>query len=429
MRDYILYLSQFLSILGSLWWLWLAIFLYKPAKYLWLWAGRDLKYYDPIKWVILEVKIPAEVEKTPKAMENFFHTIWNMYDPPANVRDYWVSTRWMEYYTFDIVGSSGEIHFYIRMPEVRRTVLESAIYGEYPDAQVVEAQDYVYKFGKDLPNEDYDIWASDLQLTRSDTFPIRTYNYWETELTREEKKVDPLAGLFEIYSNLKEGEEVWIQIKAAPVTDDEHPYLEESKKLVNKLMKRPEEKKMGILDPLSLSKVPGDIWKVLVEGQPIPSHLEEQGPEKLDLGLMRLSPGEAEAVRATEENLGKYMYETNLRFIYVAKREIFSPARGVAAIMGAFTQFSTVNLNGFKPDKTKTKVLPWFFEDRRLFVRKKKNFRYYSKRMWPWHRKPYVFSTAELATIYHFPGKTVAPSSAAPRVEIKKGGPPPVLPA
>jgi len=314
------------------------------------------------------------------------------------------------------------------VPEVRRTVLESAIYGEYPNAQIEEVEDYVYAFGKDLPNEDYDTWASDMQLIKPDTFPIRTYDYWETELTREEKKIDPLAGLFEIYSNLKEGEEVWVQLRIAPVTDDEHPYLEESKKLINELMRRPKEEKPGILGPLSFSKVPSDIWTVLMEGKPIPTHLKEKMPEGLDIGLMKLSPGEAEVLKLTEGNLGKYVYEGNLRFIYVAKREVYSPGRGVAAIMGAFTQFSTANLNGFKPDKTKTKVVPWFFEERRMYVRKKKNFRYYAKRMWPWHRKPYIFSTAEIATMYHFPGRAVAPSAAALRVEIKKGGPPPTLP-
>ncbi|PIU42548.1 MAG: hypothetical protein CO034_02455 [Parcubacteria group bacterium CG_4_9_14_0_2_um_filter_35_11] len=428
MSDLILYFSQFLRILLSLWWLWLAILLFKPTKYLWLWAARETKFYDRIKWVLLEIKIPAEVEKTPKAMENVFHAIWNMYDPPANIRDYWIDGKWMEYYSLEIVGKRGEIHFYIRVPEVRRTVLESAIYGEYPNAQIEEVEDYVYAFGKDLPNEDYDTWASDMQLIKPDTFPIRTYDYWETELTREEKKIDPLAGLFEIYSNLKEGEEVWVQLRIAPVTDDEHPYLEESKKLINELMRRPKEEKPGILGPLSFSKVPSDIWTVLMEGKPIPTHLKEKMPEGLDIGLMKLSPGEAEVLKLTEGNLGKYVYEGNLRFIYVAKREVYSPGRGVAAIMGAFTQFSTANLNGFKPDKTKTKVVPWFFEERRMYVRKKKNFRYYAKRMWPWHRKPYIFSTAEIATMYHFPGRAVAPSAAALRVEIKKGGPPPTLP-
>lgn len=377
---------------------------------------------------MFEIKIPEEVTKTPKAMENVLHAIWNMYDPPTNIRQYWIEGKWMEYYSFEIVGRKGEIHFYIRTPEKRKDVARSAIYGEYPDAEIKEVQDYVYKF-KEIPNEDYDLWGADMMLLRPDPYPIRTHEYWETQVVREEKKVDPLAALFEVFGNLKEGEEVWVQIKACPLTDDEHPYLEETKKLVNKLMKRPEEKKPGLLEPLALSRIPADIWKVLIEGKPIPPVIEEEVPPRLiELGLMKLTPGEAEVLRAIEENTGKYVYEMNLRFLYVAKREVFSPARGVAAICGAFNQFNTVNLNGFKPDKTKTMVTPWFFEKRRLYVRKRKNFRYYAKRMWPWHRKPYIFSITELATIFHFPGKAVAPSAAVPRAEVRKGGPPPAIP-
>lgn len=378
---------------------------------------------------MLEVKIPEEVEKTPKAMENVFYTIWAMYDPPANIRDYWIDGKWLEYYSFEIVGKRGEIHFYIRIPAARKEVLEAAIYGEYPEAEIKKVEDYVFKFGKDLPNEDYDLWGADMQLLKPDTYPIRTWDYWETEMTREAKKIDPLAGLFEVFGNLREGEEVWVQIRATPLTDDEHPYLKEAKRLIDKIMKRPEEKKPGILEPLALKRIPSDIFKVIVEGRPIPPVLEEERPpEWIDVGLMKLSPGEVEVLRSMEENMGKYVYEGNLRWLYVAKRDVFSPPRGVAAICGAYAQFCTINLNGLKPDKTKTKVAPWFFEARRLYVRKRKIFRHYADRRWPWHRKPYIFSTAELATLYHFPGRAVAPAAAVRRVEVRKGAPPPTLP-
>ncbi|MDD5433031.1 MAG: hypothetical protein PHO70_08670, partial [Candidatus Omnitrophica bacterium] len=39
-----------------------------------------------------------------------------------------------------------------------------------------------------------------------------------------------------------------------------------------------------------------------------------------------------------------------------------------------------------------------------------------------------AFSTEELATIYHFPGKDAVPSSALERLEMKKGAPPSTLP-
>lgn len=429
MSEVYFYLFNFFDILLSLWWLWLTVFLALTAKYFWIWGSRDVKFYTPIKWALLEIKIPEEVEKTPKAMENVFHTLWALYDPPSNIREFWMNGKWLNYYSCEIVGKEGEVHLYLRIPKIGKEAIRAAIYGEYPNAEIEEVDDYVLDFGKKIPNEDYDLWGCDFKLKKPDMYPLRTYEYWEAETTHEEKKIDPLAGLFEILGTLNKEEEVWIQIKICPLTDDEHPYIEESRKMIDKTMKRPEETKPSLLAPLGVKKIPSDMWDVVIEGKPIPPVEEEkEKPSIMDLGLMRLSPGEAESLKITEENLGKYVYEGNIRFLYIAKREILNKAKGVAGVCGAFTQFSTEDLNGLKPDATKTKVMPWFFEKRKLFLRKRKLFRHYIKRKWPWHRKPYIFSTAELATLFHFPGKTVAPSAAAPRVEIKKGGAPPTLP-
>lgn len=422
-----LFLSQFLNLFLSLWWLWLSILLYFPAKYFYLFAKND-QWLGTIKWKILEIKIPPEVSKTPKAMENVFHSMWSMYDPPSNIKDYWIDGKGLLFYSLEIVGKRDEVHFYIRTPESHSQLVKSAIWAEYPEAEIEEVKDYVDKFGNNIPDEKYNLWGADLKLVKPDVYPIRTYEYWESENTKEEKRLDPLTTLFEAFGNLEEDEEVWVQIKIAPITDEDHPYVEESKKIINKIMRRPEEKTPGILEPLQLSKIPSDIWTVLIEGKPIPPLGEEKLPSGLDVGLMKLSPGEAEILRAIETNLGKYVYEGNLRFLYISNRKIYSPPRGVASTMAAFNQFATVNLNAFTPDKTKTKVTPWFFEDRRLYMKRRKIFRYHTKRLWPWHRKPYVFSTAELATIYHFPGRTSVPAISVPRAELKKGETPPNLP-
>jgi len=427
MSDLTLYLYQFLQLLLSLWWLWLAIFLYRPAKYFWLWERRE-SWESSIKFELLEIKIPEEVTKTPKAMENVLHSMWALYDPPANIRDYWIDGKHLIYFSLEIVGKKDEIHFYIRTPKTFRHVVENAIYGEYPDAEIQEVDDYVYNLGKALPNEKYDTWGTDMGNPMPSAYPIRTHEYWETEMTKEEKKIDPLAALFECFGNLKEEEEIWVQIKTLPITDQWHKYIEDGKDIVNKIMQRPEEKKTGILDPLHLSKIPGDIWNILVRGEEIPERQIEEKEERVDFGIMRLSPGETEIIKAIEDKLSKYVYEGNVRSLYISRRDIYLPARGAGSICGAFNQFSTNNLNGFKPDETKTKVAPWFFEARRLFLKKQKIFRFYSNRMWPWHRKPYIYSISEIATIFHFPGKTVSPAAAAPRVEFKKTKAPPVLP-
>lgn len=376
---------------------------------------------------MLEIKIPEEVKKTPKAMENVLHGIWTLFDPPATFRDYWIDGKWDAYYTLEVVGRKGEIHFYIRTPSTHKSLVEYALYAEYPNIEIKEAEDYVKKFG-DLPNEKYDIWAADQKLMKPDVYPLRTYEYWETELTRPEKKIDPMAMLLEHFTSLEADEECWVQIKISPANEENHPRAEEAKKVVDELMKRAAKRTTGVVESLYLPKAPGDMMTVLLEGKPIPERgVVEEGPG-FDIGLMKLSPGESEVVKAIESDLSKYYYATNIRFIYVANREIYSPPRGIAPLLGFFGQFSTINLNGLGPDKTKTKVMPWFFEKRRLFMKKRKMYRYYAARMWPWHRGPYAFSTAEIATIFHFPSKEIAPSVGVPRVEVKKGGAPPELP-
>ena len=427
MSELLLYFSYFFQSFLSYWWLWLAILLYAPAKYLFFWTIRELKFYDRVKWLMLEIKIPEEVEKTPKAMENIFHTIWTLYDPPANMKDYWVDGRWTLYYSLEIIGKKGDVRFLLRTPSTHKQLLEYALYAEYPNIEIKETEDYVKKFG-DLPNENYDIWGADLALFKPDVYPLRTYEYWETELTRPEKKIDPMAMLFEFLTGLDEEQEIWIQIRAQPSSEEVRPYIKESQGVVQELMKRAEQKPKSPLEALHIPEAPTDMISVVTQGTPIPERGMEKQEAGFDIGLMKLSPGETEVVRSIEDNLAKYIYEVNIRFLYIGKRGVFAPPKGVPPTLGFFSQFSTINLNGLKPDKTKTKVMPWFFEKRRLFTKKRKLYRYYAARMWPWHRKPYVFSTAELATIFHFPSKEVTPSVGVPRVEMKKGGAPPELP-
>ena len=64
-----------------------------------------------------------------------------------------------------------------------------------------------------------------------------------------------------------------------------------------------------------------------------------------------------------------------------------------------------------------------------------KIFRLYRERFHPMFPRPadrrtglFVLNTEELASIYHFPSRAVAPAPTVPRVEAKKGEAPPELP-
>jgi len=101
-------------------------------------------------------------------------------------------------------------------------------------------------------------------------------------------------------------------------------------------------------------------------------------------------------------------------------------------MFGIFKQFSSQSLNGFKTNKKITVSIDYFFKNYREPKRKQRLFKSYKLRsvfLPPYKRrsKPFVLSSSELATVYHFPGMVVA-APTTPRIEAKRGAPPPNLP-
>ncbi|MDP2664141.1 MAG: hypothetical protein Q8P08_01765, partial [bacterium] len=149
---------------------------------------------------------------------------------------------------------------------------------------------------------------------------------------------------------------------------------------------------------------------------------------------MKLTPGEREVLRGIEEKLAKFGYDCNIRFIYLGKRDVFFKPT-VKTVFGFFKEVSTENMGGLRPTSTTmTKVKSvffWFFDKRRLYLRKRRMLRYYIKRwaiLFPRKGMTYILNTEELATIYHFPGQRVAPAAGVSRVTAKKKGAPAELP-
>lgn len=405
------------KIMLNWWWLYIpaVLFLFLREVYL-FW--KNVKYYSSIEWVILEIRMPREVEKTPKAMEQVLNGLHGIHDP-LNFKEKWIDGRILLWVSLEIVSRGGSVHFYIRAPKAFQRVVENNIYAQYPDAEIFEADDYTNDIPKEIPHKDYDMWGTDLILVKSDAYPIKTYEAFETEMTKEEKRIDPLASLLEHMSSMGDGEYLWFQILIRPFINERN-WKADGEAVVAKIM--------GRKTPLKKKAYPRElgegIYSVLIEGKP-PEMSEEEKSEQVS--IFRLTPGEQEVVKAIEHNISKIAFETNIRFIYIARNEVFSKAKGVGGTFGVLKQFASQNLNGFKPDITKTKVT-YFFKKIRIKYLKRKLLRFYMGRFFPRHRKPYIFNTEELATLYHFPGKMAVPAPFVQRIEAKKGEPPPTLP-
>ena len=411
----------------SIWgWVILALILWKPFQHFWLW-WRQEQWWAKQKQILLEIKIPKEVLKPIRAMEVSISGLWQILYAPPNWYEKWIDGQDHLSYSFEIVSLGGEPHFYIRVVERLRDAVEANIYSQYPEAEISIADDYTKYIPQDIPNKDWDMWGADYALLKPSPYPILTYKSFETESeAMEEKRIDPMAGLLESMAKIKPGEQLWIQIRACPLSQEfVLPFLNEAKALRDKLAKRP--------GPAKSQSMAGEAFEFLAFGK-VPE--EEKKKEELFPPEMRLTPGEKDIITAVEEKVAKPVFNVNMRFIYLGKREVFFRPKFRLGF-NFFAYFSTVNCNSLQPmAKTLTKIKQnwydfFFFVPRRLYLRKRKIIRNYKERLPPFFPRPggtFWLNTEEVTSLFHFPSSIVAPTPTMSRVESKRGGPPSELP-
>jgi len=410
------------KIVLSYWWVITPIALFFILRIIWLNHIRS-EYLKELKWSILEIKVPRDVVKTPKAMEQFFTGI-HASKKNLDFKEKYFKGQIPVWHSLEIVSKGGSIHFFIRIQEKFRNLFESQIYAQYPQAEIHEVEDYVNEIPPSIPSNEFDATVTELILTKPDAYPIKTYPVFFEEKEPEERS-DPLAALFEFLNSLDEKEHVSIQILISPIGDE---WKEQGEDLVGGLLgKKVKSTKNGLVIQEAVSWLNAFIngFSEFLFGGGGESKVEEK---KVDNAAEYLSPGKKVVVEAVEKNLSKLAFKTVIRFIYWAPKDIFSKDR-ITSMGGFFVQFNTQNLNGFKPNKrinkkfkilkktreaTQTRLLMWL----------------YRKRYFPFKKfegRGFVFNTEELATIFHIPTKFVEVERMA-KIESKKGGPPPILP-
>ncbi len=345
-------------------------------------------YISRIKWILLEIKIPREIAKSPRAMELVLSALHNTKSGNMLER-YWEGFVKM-WYSLEIASIGGQIHFFIYAPAFLRNFVEAQIYAQYPGAELTEVEDYAQSvFPQDI-GEEWNLWGAEFSLIKEDAYPIRTYpEFVEAGKIKEEEKIDPLTSFLESLGALKEGEQIWFQI------------------LVRAADKDWRERAEVVIDEIQQKKA---------------SENEEDFPK-----VAMLSPGKREVLLAVERNLSKLGYETGIRAVYLARKDTFDSVRKVF-LVNAMKQYSTMNMNGFKPARNTS--VDYLFIKRRERRKEKTMFRAYQARSWfylPFRRKPFVLNTEALATIFHFPGR-VAETPTLGRIEAKRGEPPINLP-
>lgn len=418
-------LKEAISVFFEYWWLFSFLFIWPLFQAMWVTYVQE-KYIRRMKWNLLEVKVSAELEKRPKTMEEFFNGLYSNFETAIDtLYDVYLSGVVESWFSFEIVSIEGDIHLYVRTPAMHRDYIESQIYGVYPDAEIQEVEDYVANVPDDVPDADYDIWGTDEKLAKDSAYPLRTYKEFEEPASGV--FIDPIGTLVEGVNKLGPGEQFWLEILVRPTGDD---WKKNARNIVYKLAGRQvkEAPKEGIWSKLVSEII--DLGRHVIFDYFNPDFAasfggKEEKSNDLPSMLLHLSPGEMDVIKAIDEKIKRPGFETDIRYVYAAKRSVFNKGKGNAVMFSYFAQFGTEFLNRLIPDsRTKTSAY-YFFTEERKATRKKSIIRRYKARVLD--VKSYVLTSDELATIFHFPTIEVK-GPVVPRVEAKKGKPPASLP-
>lgn len=401
----------------STWWFVFPIalfYLFKIIYKKYVWKEYKLK----LKWVILEIKPPRNIERSPKTMEQIFIGLHGVYSTPSIFDMYFKGRMFQPLFCLEIQGTEGAMRFFIRCEQRFRNMVESLVYAQYPEAEVQEAEDYTQSVPANIPNSEWDMWGSDFELIRDNAYPIRTYTKFQEEVTKG--MIDPMASLADVITGLPPGVQAWLQLLIIPLKDKE--WEKQVRKIADKLAYK-EAKKTS----LAIVSFFAEAVDILVSSvKHIFGPIEEKKEEKKeDQPLMfKLTPIEKDILQAVEESFSKKAFRTKFRFALVGPRETFHKDFR-AGVLGYVYQFNDPNLNTFKTQNdTKTYANYFFVRMRTLWAKRKIFVRYLDRDN---DGPNFTLNTEEMATIFHLPDMS-AMSPAIGRVEAKKSGPPMNLP-
>ena len=380
-----------------------------PFVLVWLFVDIWLRYVrakwiSNIEWVILEIKLPKELYKTPVAMEVVLSALYQ--SASGKWFDQYLKGRVKNWFSLELVSIEGEVHFFIRTNKIFKDTIEAQIYAQYPTAEVYEVPDYTKYVDYKGKEGDWSLWGTEFILSKKDAYPIKTYVDFglDKEGVKEEYKTDPITSTLEFLGSIGKNEQVWIQILIQPTGKrfnepgkwfKKRDWKDEGKDLIEDIIKKARKRSGGSeTSPVLLTEI------------------------------------ENNEIKAIERNISKLGFDCGIRGVYLSKGEAFNLAN-IFSLAGAFRQYSSNELNSFKPNNATSFDFPWQdFKDIRVTKLKKNIFNAYKKRSYfylPYKRKPFVLNTEELATIYHFPGG-VAETPTFGRITSRKSEPPVNLP-
>lgn len=397
-----------------------------------LWSGyRTDRFVAGIKWALLEIQVPREVDKSPAAMELIFTNAFFHQSNKGFWEQYVQGAPWL-WFSLELVSIEGRVHFFIRTPTRLRDLVETQVYAQYPQAKVVEVEDYVYDIPKFTKHGGWNVWGCEFNKLKHDARPIKTYREME-EMdtgTKEEYKVDPITPVIELLGSIGKGKQIWIQILV--------------RQSIKKFPSKGPKKSVGFYEAAQehLDDLLAPYTKVgSGSGLGGGDSLEIRAPSFLDplikpivrnLEDIHFDCGIRLMALADKEFVSDYDFNNLRRDVRLVFRQYASPSLNEFNRINS-TQFDSplADPTGLALTKIKRRMLD-FYRTRVFFhppLQYSINYHPLIATFFP-SNKPEIFvmSTEELATIFHFPG-LVSSAPTFQRIESKIAKPPSNLPS
>ena len=376
----------------------------------WMWYIQSLYIFNRTNPILLEVRMPTEITKSPRAMEQVLTSFWIRSGTTTRIDTDWYGGV-TPYSSLEICSFGGEIHFFIWIRKGYKNVIEAAMYAQYPEVEIVEVPDYAIAFEYDP--QKHHCFVTDYIFDppeRGDKYPIKSYIDFELDKDpKEELKVEPYASVLEVLSALNKDEQAWIQIvfKGYFKQDWQKTVIAEVDKIRDSASK-------GI--NLLIGEAPADD----------------------DVGFPRPTQLQRTQMDTMERHISKLIFECGLRGIYIAPAGKMRSAE-YTAVRWIWRPFNNPNFMTQLRPRMAHNDFDWPWQDWgqgpdgvRWQLWTRRWFDMYRRRQFfhsPWHirENSIHLSTETLATLWHPPSATIQ-SPGLQRIPTSKAEAPPNLP-
>lgn len=364
------------------------------------------KFLNSLDWVMLEIKLPREITKSPLATEVALASLLQ----GGGIGDTY-SRNYKgglpAYSSLEIASLEGVVHFYIRTQKKFKPLVEANFYAQYPEIEIVEAEDYTKLIQYHHLSKDAKCWSSIFKTTRSwspidpstgeafkkddgkpytmkaDFVPIKTYvDYGLEKDPKEEFKTDPITPLLEMMGGIGKGEYLWYQIlvQDESVYDKKMPKFYVNEKTHDhvslKEMADARKKQIRTSGYIKKDQQAVDEYGELrfkkvekgkdAEGKPIMEEVPvtykfaadyKDLTKPISKDEAKLTQEEKDEIELINKKLSKPLALCVMRMVYVARSESYKPAGNINNILSYPKPFS--GPNSLAPSPADSYSYPW----------------------------------------------------------------------